>query len=222
MAPDFKDFVSLDSSLTPGVAGALTTSLALPLVSSFSMLKFTWVALGVSFVFSLLIIAASGAAISLGKRCLYCLLNTLIIFAIAFGAYSKIDKPPTTDVIPQNLFALSCEILDKTPMEETNRKLIKSLLAAHSAPQSSSHSWLNLLGPSTALAQPGGAQPPSPGGAAGAGAAPASPPREPAAQPKPPAVPQASSKDLEAARKYELQQQQIRKEQKRFRYQSTF
>ena len=90
------------------------------------MLKFTWVALGVSFVFSLLIIVVSGAAISLGKRCLYCLLNTLIIFAIAFGAYSKIDRPPATDVIPQNLFALSCEILDKTPMEETNGKLIKS------------------------------------------------------------------------------------------------
>ena len=39
MAPDFKDFVSLDSSLTPGVAGALTTSLTLPLVSSFFHVK---------------------------------------------------------------------------------------------------------------------------------------------------------------------------------------
>ena len=91
MAPDFKDFISLDSSLTPGVAGALTTSLALPVVSSFTMLKFTWVALGVSFILSLVIIAASREVISLARRGLYCFLNTLIIFAIAFGAYSKIE-----------------------------------------------------------------------------------------------------------------------------------
>lgn len=221
MAPDFKDFISLDSSLTPGVAGALTTSLSLPLVSSFTVLKFTWVALGASFILSLVIIAASREVISLGKRCLYCLLNTLIIFAIAFGAYSKIDKPPTTDLIPPNLFSLSCEILDKTPMDESNRKLIKLLLAAHSA-QPSDLTWLNLLGPSPALAQPGGGQPPSPGGAAGAGVSPASPPRSPSAQPNPPSVPQASPKDLEAAKRYELQQQKIRQEQKRYKYQSTF
>ena len=219
MAPDFKDFISLDSSLTPGVAGALTTSLALPVVSSFTMLKFTWVALGVSFVLSLVIIAASREVISLARRCLYCLLNTLIIFAIAFGAYSKIDKPPTTDLIPPDLYSLSCEILDKTPMDDSNRKLIKSLLAAHSA-QPSEFSWLNLLGPSAALAQPRDGQPPSPGGA-GAGS-PASPPWAHSPHPSHSSAPQASPKELEAARKYEMQQKKIRQEQKRYNYQSTF
>jgi hypothetical protein len=221
MAPDFKDFYSIDSSLTPGVAGALTTSIALPLVSSFTALKFPWVALGVSFILSLVIIAASSENISLGKRCLYCLLNTLIIFAIAFGAYSKINKPPTTDLIPPNLFSLSCEILDKTPMDESNRKLIKSLLQAHSA-QPSNLSWIDLLGPSPALAQPGSGQPLSPGGTADAGAGPASPPRDTSAQPNPSSVPKASPKDLEEAKKYQLKQEKIRKEQDVYHYQSTF
>jgi hypothetical protein len=219
MAADFRDFISLDSSLTPGVAGALTTSLAMPVVSTFTVLKFTWVALGVSFILSLAIIAASREVISLGRRCLYCLLNTLIIFAIAFGAYSKIDRPPTTDMIPPNLFSLSCEILDKTPMDDSNRKLIKSLLAAHSA-QPANLSWLNLLGPSPALAQPRGEQPPAPGRAGAR--SPASPPRAHSPHPSHSTVPQASPKDLEAAKQYEMQQKKIRQEQKRYNYQSTF
>lgn len=223
MAEDLKDFISLDSSLTPGIAGALTTSLALPLVSSFTVLKFPWVALGLSFILSLVIFAATRNVISLLKRCLYCLLNTLIIFAIAFGAYSQINKPPISEPIPQNWVALACDILDKVDKAQLtadNKEFIESLLKAHEGP--ASVSWLDLLGPSPALAQPAAGKPPAPRGAPGASVGKASPLPNPTPHPAPSTGPNVTQKDLEKAKQYEQEQQKIRKKQNNYQYQSTF
>lgn len=219
--PDFKEFINPESSLTPGIAGALTTSLALPLIWNFKYLKFPWVAIALSFLLSLVIIGGFKEVISLGKRCLYCLLNTLIIFAVATGAFSKIETPPVPEPISPHFFSLACGILDKTAMNEDNKEFIKALLEAHSA-QPTHVSWLDLLMLSPALAQPGGGQPASPAVAPGAGRLPTATSESPPSPPTSPPAPQVSAKDLEAAKQYQLRQQKIKQDQKRFDYQSTF
>ena len=219
--PDFKEFISPESSLTPGIAGALTTSLALPLIWHFKVLKFTWVALVVSFLFSMAIIAGFKEVVSFGKRCLYCLLNTLIIFAVAAGAFSKIETPPVSEPISPRHFSIACRILDDTVMNEPNREFIKSLLEAHCA-SPPRVSWLDHMGPSPALAQPGGGQPLAPPREPLTVSPPTLRPESTPSQPPPSTAPQVSQADLEAAKQYEQRQKKIREQQKRYNYQSTF
>lgn len=88
--PQMKDFLNPKSMLTPGIAGGLTVSISMTLVNAFN-LKFTWVSLSVSFLFGLLIVLSFKESLLL--RCLYGILNSLIIFSVSFGAGKTVDPP---------------------------------------------------------------------------------------------------------------------------------
>lgn len=97
--PEAKEFLSPHSMLTPGIAGAITTGIAMPLVFSFE-LKFKWVALVISFMLALLIVQQFKKGVSRLERAIYCVLNTLIIFSVSVGAGVNINPPPQPSTVP--------------------------------------------------------------------------------------------------------------------------
>jgi hypothetical protein len=99
MAGKFDDFLNPTSILTPGIAGGLATTIAMPLAFSFGWSIPTLV-LGASFLLSLLIVSGFDARIALPKRSLYCVLNTLIIFSTSIGAAHQLDRPPELPTAP--------------------------------------------------------------------------------------------------------------------------
>ncbi|HAK87981.1 MAG: hypothetical protein A2077_04705 [Nitrospirae bacterium GWC2_46_6] len=94
--PDMKDFLNPKSMLTPGIAGGLTASVSLTLASAFAI-SFKWSALGISFLLGLLIMISMRNSIPLLQRFIYCILNSLIVFSMAFGAGKGIDSQPQLD-----------------------------------------------------------------------------------------------------------------------------
>lgn len=99
MMPEAKDFLSPYSMLTPGLAGAITTGIAMPLVYSFD-LSFKWVALVIGFMLATLIVLQFKEGISRLQRAIYCVLNTLIIFSVSVGAGVNLDPPPQHTPLP--------------------------------------------------------------------------------------------------------------------------
>ncbi|NDY41350.1 hypothetical protein G3N55_00600 [Dissulfurirhabdus thermomarina] len=97
--PEAKDFLSPHSMLTPGIAGAITTGVALPVVNAFD-LKYKWVALAVGFLLALLIVLRFKDGVSRLERAIYCILNTLIIFSVSVGAGVNLDSPPRAKAAP--------------------------------------------------------------------------------------------------------------------------
>lgn len=97
--PEAKDFLSPYSMLTPGLAGAITTGISMPLVVSFD-LKFKWVALVIGFMLALLIVLQFKEGISRLERAIYCVLNTLIIFSVSVGAGVNLNPPPQLNPSP--------------------------------------------------------------------------------------------------------------------------
>ena len=98
--PQIKDFLNPKSMMTPGIAGGLTVSISMTLVNAFN-LEFTWVSLSISFLFGLLIVLSFKESLLL--RCLYCILNSLIIFSVSFGAGKTIDPPPAPPKPPSSI-----------------------------------------------------------------------------------------------------------------------
>jgi len=90
--PQIKDFLNPNSMLTPGIAGGLTVTISMAIVTAFN-LKFPWISLIVSFLFGLLVIIPLKERIVV--RALYCILNALIIFSVSFGTGKTIDPQPT-------------------------------------------------------------------------------------------------------------------------------
>ena len=114
--PEAKDFLSPYSMLTPGLAGAITTGIAMPLVVSFD-LKFKWVALVIGFMLALLIVLQFKKGISRLERAIYCVLNTLIIFSVSVGAGVNLNPPPQ---------------LNPSPIDHSIRELIERSQASDS------------------------------------------------------------------------------------------
>jgi len=88
-----KDFLNPASMLTPGIAGAMTTGLAMPLVFAFD-LKYKWVALALSLIISYLVVSAHDWKLSRIQNAAYWFLNGLIIFSVSVGAGVNINQPP--------------------------------------------------------------------------------------------------------------------------------
>jgi hypothetical protein len=99
MAGRFDDFLNPNSILTPGIAGGLATTIAMPLAFSFGW-SIPMLVLGASLLLSLLIVSGFDARIAWPKRALYCVLNTLIIFSTSIGAARQIDQPPEPPTAP--------------------------------------------------------------------------------------------------------------------------
>ena len=97
-----KDFLNPNSMLTPGIAGGLTVTITLPLVTQF-YLSFKWVALAVSFLIALSVIFSFKEKIKVPQKVAYCLLNTLIIFSVSVGAGVSMDTKPLPPSIPAEL-----------------------------------------------------------------------------------------------------------------------
>lgn len=70
--------------LTPGIAGAMTALITASLSNQFN-LPAKWTGLVVSALFGLM---AWSSAVPLWQRCLFYVLNTLVIFSVALGANS--------------------------------------------------------------------------------------------------------------------------------------
>jgi hypothetical protein len=91
--PEVKDFLNPASIMTPGIAGGLTASISLPLVTNFD-LSFKWVALAISFILGLLIVFSYKETMPKMLRMLYSVLNSLIIFSVSVGTGITVDPPP--------------------------------------------------------------------------------------------------------------------------------
>ena len=76
------EFFSARSMLTPGICGATTMSITSSLVSAFQ-LPGNYVALSISLVMGLIVIADE--RIKMPGRLVYYVLNSLVIFSMAFG-----------------------------------------------------------------------------------------------------------------------------------------
>jgi hypothetical protein len=84
---ELKEFLNPNSTLTPGVAGAMTMIITNTLASQFAALV-AWVpeiGLLISFLFGLMVMAAA-AAVPFWQRSVYYILNSLIIFTVAVGS----------------------------------------------------------------------------------------------------------------------------------------
>jgi hypothetical protein len=95
--PDgLNEFLNPKSMVTPGVAGALTMAITNSLFVNFGGSR-AWIGVLVSSLFALLTVAAT--AMSIWQRCIFFILNTLIIFTMALGSNSAgnaISSPPLT------------------------------------------------------------------------------------------------------------------------------
>ncbi|HSL84329.1 MAG TPA: hypothetical protein VLF66_16265 [Thermoanaerobaculia bacterium] len=81
--PEFKDFLSSKSMLTPGIAGGVSMLITNALHSQLG-LPAVWVALALSFLLGALVLGDKSTA---GwQKPIFYLLNSLIIFAMATGA----------------------------------------------------------------------------------------------------------------------------------------
>jgi hypothetical protein len=78
----FQQFLNPASMLTPGIAGALTMMITNALVQQFPV-EPGYAGLGVSFLFGTLVLSSKGRW---WVRCVYYILNSLIIFCVAMGA----------------------------------------------------------------------------------------------------------------------------------------
>jgi|GEM_PF-3644425 len=202
-----KEFISPNSSLTPGLAGAITTSVASPLVFYFG-LNFPWVALAVSLMLSLLVVTELKNVSNI-KRCVYCFLNTLIIFSVAAGVIFNINPPkPPPPGPPKEMVNLACEILDTIEMPPKYRELIK-LLVSWDVQKPKNDSRVNLLEPYSAWAQSHRERRPEPPTARNSGSSLGSP--ENVRKP----VPRVTQQEVNQLRKLRDQQQEIKLEQKR-------
>jgi hypothetical protein len=81
--PDVKDFLNPKSTLTPGIAGSVAMVAGNSLWVGFGLPQ-AWTALAVSFLFALLLVV--GAPAPLWQRCIYVVLNCLVIFSVGLGA----------------------------------------------------------------------------------------------------------------------------------------
>lgn len=77
-----QSFLTPESMLTPGAAGALTMMITNTIAFHFSMPR-AWVGLLISFIFGLLVLVS---ARKLLPKIVYYILNSLIIFCVAVGA----------------------------------------------------------------------------------------------------------------------------------------
>lgn len=108
------DFLNPTSILTPGIAGGMATTIALPLATNFGF-SIPWITLGASLLLSLAIVSRFEAQIALSQRSLYCILNTLIIFSTSAGASGQLDRhpePPKPPALGANVIAPAASLGD--------------------------------------------------------------------------------------------------------------
>jgi hypothetical protein len=77
-----QEFLTPEAMLTPGVAGSLTMMITNALATNFTMPR-AWVGLGLSFLFGLLVLVSARQLLT---KCVFYVLNSLVIFCVAVGA----------------------------------------------------------------------------------------------------------------------------------------
>lgn len=90
-------FLNPASTLTPGIAGGFTTTIALAIATQFD-LKLNWVALSVSLLLGAVVALSYPQKIAPILRSLYIVLNALVIFSFSVGAGRILDPPPSPPV----------------------------------------------------------------------------------------------------------------------------
>jgi len=107
------DFLNPASTLTPGIAGGLTTTVAMALATQFDM-KFNWVALSVSLLLGAVVAFSYPQKIAFMLRTVYMVLNALVIFSFSVGAGRTLDSPPAPPVAPVAPMAATVSHLDRS------------------------------------------------------------------------------------------------------------
>jgi hypothetical protein len=77
-----QEFLTPEAMLTPGVAGSLTMMITNALATNFTMPR-AWVGLCLSFLFGLLVLVSARHIVT---KCVFYVLNSLVIFCVAVGA----------------------------------------------------------------------------------------------------------------------------------------
>jgi hypothetical protein len=95
-----QDFANPRSMMTPGIAGAITMFVTNALGTQFDLPR-NWVGLVISFLLGLVVFASSVAGI--GERLALYVVNSLIIFATAFGTNSVGTQLTTNNAASQTL-----------------------------------------------------------------------------------------------------------------------
>jgi hypothetical protein len=85
----FDSFLTPEAMLTPGVAGAMTMMITNALAQNFELPR-AYTGLALSFIFGLLVLAASKTLIS---KAVFYVLNSLVIFCVAAGASGIAPAP---------------------------------------------------------------------------------------------------------------------------------
>lgn len=136
--PEAKNFLNPTSMLTPGLAGAITTGIAMPLVVSFD-LRYKWVALIIGFMLALLIVMQFKEGISRLERAIYCILNTLIIFSVSVGAGVNINPPPSPR--PLTIDPNIRELIERSQASDSMSNVFEFLgvPSAHAQPAEEGH-----------------------------------------------------------------------------------
>jgi hypothetical protein len=204
---DPSDFISPNSSLTPGAVGALTTTLTLallPWLGGEISKEFPYVAIGISFLFALLVVMEL-REVSIVKRAIYLCLNTLVIFAVAAGAFFNLHHVPGPE---EALLDKACHILDATHMDNSDRNFLKYLLGigTKTPPHASLPSPPD---PSAAYAQQDDMH-------AAPGPGRAETPASPRPDDKPTIIPQVTPEQLEKAKKYSEDKKKAEERQRQF------
>ena len=134
MADASKEFLTPGSMLTPGLAGGTTMAITNVVVSQFQLAPPgpAWVALGLSFLFGLLVWASQEPVL---KRCVYYVLNSLVIFVVAMGS----------NTVGLSAMAAQQPAISAAPAERTGAsiidRLIPSAVAQTAAPAASDAGW---------------------------------------------------------------------------------
>jgi hypothetical protein len=122
----FQDFLNPESMLTPGVAGALVMMIANALAVNFDFSDHgrKYAGLILSFIIGLLVLSATR---DIWKRFIFYVLNSLVIFTVAFGSANLIQsRLQETAWLISSAFAQStegtaCDYLKKSLGDAQNR-----------------------------------------------------------------------------------------------------
>ena len=100
------DFLNPESMITPGVAGGITMTITNTLTSQFS-LPGRWTALAISFLCGLLVFVTK--RFSFGKKLVFYVINSLIIFTVATGTnyYGTVAQTELSYKISNSLYPIT-------------------------------------------------------------------------------------------------------------------
>ncbi len=124
----FDDFVNPKSMLTPGILGGVIMFITNSVCCQFTIPP-RWVGLFLSFLFGLLVLKAE--TLSRWQRAVYYVLNSLVIFSMAFGTAKigvELDRKPVSTQAENSIQEMYRPTLGSLPLDQPATKFIPAVL----------------------------------------------------------------------------------------------